>query len=49
MGHPSSLWNESESDLALAVSLYKEGVRPLAYVSVLEDRPGPDSSSEESS
>ena len=35
--HCRGIWNESGDDLTLAASLYKDGKRPLAYASALED------------
>ena len=35
--HCRGIWNESGDDLTLAASLYKDGRRPLAYASALED------------
>jgi DNA-binding CsgD family transcriptional regulator len=35
--HARGIWNESTEDLERAVSLYRDGPRPLAYASALED------------
>ena len=35
--HCRGVWNDSGDDLTFAASLYKDGRRPLAYASALED------------
>ena len=35
--HARGIWSDSAADLELAVSLYRDGPRPLAHASALED------------